>query len=186
MRFCLCFFSVLFFFFFFLRVYTLWKAEKQKKTNKKKIIKITTIFKLVEHTLLCRSFFFRLLRENSVKSMCYLKTTLKCTVCTKRIMLSLQTDGEWIEIKKIKEETKFKMARSYILYADVKDLVIQPLAIRIRHYRLSCCYYRHGRRINSLSQITERLLLFRISTEPPKRLLNNHIFGHTHHWSHHW
>ena len=49
------------------------------------------------------------------------------------------------------------------------------------------CYYWHGRRVNSLCQITERLLFFfffRIGSEPPKRLLDHHSFGHTHHWSH--
>ena len=51
-------------------------------------------------------------------------------------------------------------------------------------YCLFCCYYRHGRRVSSLCQITERLLFFRRSTEPLKRLLNHHIYGHTHHWSH--
>ena len=40
---------------------------------------------------------------------------------------------------------------------------------------LFCCYFRHGRRVNSLCQITERLLFFRINTEPPKRLLD-HIY----------
>ena len=43
------------------------------------------------------------------------------------------------------------------------------------HYWLFCCYYRHGRRVSSLCQITERLLFFRISTEPPKRLLEQYI-----------
>ena len=51
-------------------------------------------------------------------------------------------------------------------------------------YWLFCCCYRHGRSVNSLCQITECLLFFRISTEPPKCLLDHHIFGHTHHWSH--
>ena len=47
------------------------------------------------------------------------------------------------------------------------------------YYWLLCCYYWHGCHVNSLCQITERLLFFRISTEPPKRLLDHHIF-----WSH--
>ena len=49
---------------------------------------------------------------------------------------------------------------------------------------LFCCYCRHGRRVNSLCQITERLLIFMISTAPPKSLLDQYICGHTHHWSH--
>ena len=34
---------------------------------------------------------------------------------------------------------------------------------------------------NSLCQITERLLFIRVNTEPPKRLLDQYICGHTHH-----
>ena len=41
--------------------------------------------------------------------MCYLKIYIKVYLCTKRIMVSLLIDGEWIEIK-FEVETKFKMA----------------------------------------------------------------------------
>ena len=50
-------------------------------------------------------------------------------------------------------------------------------------YLLICCYCRRGRRVNRFCQIKERLLFFRISTEPPKHLLDQYICGHTHHWS---
>ena len=43
---------------------------------------------ILSFAYLCQSF-LRLSREKSVKSMCYLKIYIKCTLCTKRIMLSL-------------------------------------------------------------------------------------------------
>ena len=46
-------------------------------------------------------------------------------------------------------------------------------------FGLFCCYFRQGRCVNSLCQITERSLFFRISTDQPKRLLDQYIFGHT-------
>ena len=41
-------------------------------------------------------------------------------------------------------------------------------------YLLFCCHFRHGRRVNTLCKITERLLFFRISTKPPRHLLDHH------------
>ena len=41
--------------------------------------------------------------------MCYLKIYIKCTLYTKRVMLSFYIDGEWIEIK-FEAEIKFIMA----------------------------------------------------------------------------
>ena len=41
--------------------------------------------------------------------MCYLKIYIKFTLCTKRSMLSLYIEGEWMEIK-FEAEIKFKMA----------------------------------------------------------------------------
>ena len=98
-------------------------------------------------------------------------------------MLSLQTDEEWIEIK-FEVETKFKMAvlANFVGWRH-KSRDSTPCNWTTWHYWLFCCYYLHGRRVNSFFQITERLFFFRISTEPPKRLMNHHIFGHTHHWS---
>ena len=86
--FCLCFF----FFLFFLRVYTLGKKKKKKKKN----IKIETIIQTGRtNTLLCRSFFFLFFffldyHAKRAWSLCVIwKCTSKCTLCTKRIMLSL-------------------------------------------------------------------------------------------------
>ena len=65
----------------------------------------------------------------------------------------------------------------------VISLVIPPLAIGILGV-IGCFVAIIGRHVNSLCQITVRLLFFRISTEPPKQLLDHPFFGHTHHWSH--
>ena len=65
-------------------------------------------------------------------------------------------------------------------------LVIQPFAIGLLGV-IGCFVAIIGTAagsIYSLCQITERLLFFRISIEPPKRLFDHHSFGHTHHWSH--
>ena len=99
-------------------------------------------------------------------------------------MLSLHIDGEWIEIK-FEVETKFKMAAIVNLVGwRHKSRDSTPCNWNTWRYWLFCCYFRHGRRINSAYQITECLLFFRISSGPPKRLLDQYIFGHTHHWSH--
>ena len=64
-------------------------------------------------------------------------------------------------------------------------LVSQPLAIGILGV-FGCYVAIIGTAALSIAsaKITERLLFFRISTEPLKRLLDHHSFGHTHHWSH--
>ena len=75
-------------------------------------------------------------------------------------------------------DLKFCRLNEYI------SLVIQPLAIGFTwRYWLFWYYYRHGHRVSSLCPITEHLLFLRKSTEPPKHLLDRHIFGYTHHWS---
>ena len=47
------------------------------KSRKKENIKITTIYKPVEQTHYCVEVFFRLSREKSLKSMCYLNVYIK-------------------------------------------------------------------------------------------------------------
>ena len=46
-------------------------------------------------------------------------------------------------------------------------------------YWLFCCYYRHGRRVNSLCQITERLLFFQ-----DRHRATQAFVGPSHFWSH--
>ena len=99
-------------------------------------------------------------------------------------MLSLLTDGEWVEIK-FEVETNSKWTQSQILQADVISLVIQPLAVGILGV-IGCFVAIIGTAAVSIvsSKTRKRLLFFSISTKPPKRLLDYHIFGYTHHWSH--
>ena len=118
------------------------------------------------------------------RSLCIIKNfTSNCTLCTKRIMFSLEIDGEWIEIK-FKVETKFKMAAiaNFVGWRH-KSSESSPCNWKTLRYCLFCCYNRRGRCVNCLGQITDRLLFFSIKTEPPKRLLEHyllvtHITGH--------
>ena len=64
-------------------------------------------------------------------------------------------------------------------------LVIQPLAIGILGI-IGCFVAIMGMAAMSIASAKSQnaYCFFRISTEPPKRLLDHRIFGHTHHWSH--
>ena len=62
-------------------------------------------------------------------------------------------------------------------------LVINPLQLEYLALFAVLLLLSARPRVNNLCQIMERLLFFRISTEPPKRLLDHSSFGHTHHWS---
>ena len=79
-----------FFFFFFFASLNFMKCRKKNQHKNNNNLQTGRT-----NTLLCRScfsfvfFFFWLSRKKSVKSMCYLKSTSKGTLCTKRIMLSL-------------------------------------------------------------------------------------------------
>ena len=134
-------------------------------------------------SLTCVEVFLTLSCEKSVKSMCYLKIYIKVYLMHKTNHVKLNR-WKWIEIK-FEVETKFKMATiaNFVGWRH-KSRDSTPCNWNTWGYWLFCCYYRHGRHVNSLCKITERLLFFRISTEPPKHLLDHHIFGHTHHWSH--
>ena len=160
---------------FFKRVCTLWKAKAKKKKKKKKK---NNTNRSNEHIIVSR--FFKIITWKSRK----VYVLSKNLHCTKRIVLSLYIDEECTEIK-FEAEIKFKMAA----IVDVagwrhKSRDSTPCDWNTWRYRLFCCYFRHCRRINRTCQITECLLFFRISTEPAKRLLDQYIFGHTHHWSH--
>ena len=60
------------------------KTKKKQKTKKKKPKKKNRSNK---HIIVSK--FFRLLRDKSVQSVLSKQSTSKCTLCTKRIMLSL-------------------------------------------------------------------------------------------------
>ena len=87
---------------------------------------------------------------------------------------------------KFEVETKFKMAEIANLVGwRHKSRDSTSCNWNTWHYwQFFFYYYQHHCRVNSLCQITERLLFIRISTEPSKRLLDHHTFCHTHHWSH--
>ena len=73
-------FGLVFFFFFFFCESTHYEKQRKKtnkKNKKKKHKNINNLQTGRTNTLFCRSFFFRLLRENSVKSMCCLKIYIK-------------------------------------------------------------------------------------------------------------
>ena len=75
------------------------------------------------------------------------------------------------------------LCRSFLRISRHKSPDSTPCNWNTWRYWLFCCYNRQSR-VNSLCRIMECLLFFRISTEPHKSLLDHHIFGYTHHWSH--
>ena len=99
--------------------------------------------------------------------------------------LACKQTEKWIEIK-FEVDTKFKMdAIAHFAGWRHKSRDSNPCYWNTWRYLLFCCYYLHGRRVSSICQITERLLFFRISTEPPKAFVGpSQYFGHIHHWSH--
>ena len=118
--------------------------------------------------------------------MCYLKIYIKLYLMHKTNHALLERDGEWIEIKR--QNSKWLRSQNFVgwRHKSVWFNLLEYLALLalFSFFFFFFCYNRHGRRVNSLCQIMEHLLFFRIINEPPKRLLDHHIFGHTHHWSH--
>ena len=173
-------------FFFFLRVFTLWKAEKKNKQKKKKKKRWN------KHIILSK--FFRLSRVKSVQSMCYQKIYIKVYLMHKPnhayLIRRLRMHRNKIRSSdKIQDggDHKFWRLTSWVSWFNTPlppPPPPSPCNWNTWRYWLFCCYCRHGRRANSLCRIKERLLFFSISTEPPKRSLDQYICGHTHHWSH--
>ena len=135
---------------------------------------------ILSFTYLCRSF-LRLLCEKSVKSMCYLKIYVKVYLMHKTNHAEL-VNRQRMDRNKIWSGDKIQNGEitNFVGWRH-KSRDSASCNWNTWRYWLLCCYYRHGRRVNSLCQITERLLFFRISSEPSKHLLDHHIFSHTHH-----